>query len=190
MSANIAELRSKLNLKPCPFCGHEPLLAREMLTTDLRYIWGTGYRIYCPECEIAEARDIEAEEAAEKWNRRAPEWVSTKKAVPVDGNEYLVAAAGRFGIARYSLAGNWKTRISVIGYEVTHWREISKDWIPVSETLPAEEGRYLVMYGYDCVFAGYDGNGEWMTDDLCNISRLVTHWQPVPEAPKEDEEDE
>lgn len=84
MSSNIAELRSKLNLKPCPFCGHEPLLAREMLTTDLRYIWGTGYRIYCPECEIAEARDIEAEEAAEKWNRRAPGWVSVDKVLPLN----------------------------------------------------------------------------------------------------------
>lgn len=29
-----------------------------------------------------------------------------------------------------------------------------------------------------------------MTYSLCNITRLVTRWQPVPEAPKEDEEDE
>lgn len=82
MRANIAELRSKLKLKPCPFCWHEPLLAREMLTADLRYMWGTGYRIYCPECEIAEAREIEAEEAAEKWNRRAPGWFSVDKVLP------------------------------------------------------------------------------------------------------------
>ncbi len=190
MRANIAELRSKLKLKPCPFCGHEPLFAREMLTTDLRLIWETGYRIYCPECEIAEAREIEAEEAAEKWNRRAPEWVSTKKAVPVDGNECLIVTAGRLGLARYSLTGKWKMKSCEIGCEVTHWRDISKDWISVSEKLPEEKGRYLVMYGYDCVFADYDGDGEWMTDDLCNISRLVTHWQPLPEAPKKGGDDE
>lgn len=184
MRANIAELRSKLKLKPCPFCGHEPLFAREMLTADLRLIWGTGYRIYCPECEIAEAREIEAEEAAEKWNRRAPEWVSTKKAVPVDGNECLIVTAGRLGLARYSLTGKWKMKSCEIGCEVTHWRDISKDWISVSEKLPEEKGRYLVLqsnYGY--CFADYYGDGEWMEQDLCNITRFVTHWQLLPDKP-------
>lgn len=186
MSANISELKSKL--KPCPFCGRKPKLYEipphtHQIATFMPDFAGE-WICECVICGQALIEGKTAEEAAKNWNRRAPEWVSTKKAVPVDGNECLIVTAGRLGLARYSLTGKWKMKSCEIGCEVTHWRDISKDWISVSEKLPEEKGRYLVLqsnYGY--CFADYYGDGEWMEQDLCNITRFVTHWQLLPDKP-------
>lgn len=65
-----------------------------------------------------------------------------------------------------------------------------QEWIPVSERLPEDSGYYLVVYRDK-----YNGSisiafdmyvkckaGEWWENDFM---RDVTHWMPLPEAPKE-----
>ena len=61
-------------------------------------------------------------------------------------------------------------------------------WIPVSERMPEAEGHYLVwanasrIDGYcdHLAIATYQG-GEWSNE----FNWLVTHWMPLPAAPKE-----
>lgn len=68
-------------------------------------------------------------------------------------------------------------------------------WIPVTERLPENDGKYIVArrigdyYSISvrkfrkevpCWYTGYCGHWERRT---CGI----THWMPLPEAPKEDE---
>lgn len=78
--------------------------------------------------------------------------------------------------------------------------EPRKRWIPVTEGLPEQEGRYLVahllhnrfpwvtvMYfgvpdGYDKGICFYIADDEW-GDVPCDY---VTHWMPLPEPPKEE----
>lgn len=67
---------------------------------------------------------------------------------------------------------------------------VSDKWIPVSEGLPEDSGYYLVVYQDK-----YNGSisiafdmyvkckaGEWWENDFM---RDVTHWMPLPAAPKE-----
>lgn len=62
------------------------------------------------------------------------------------------------------------------------------DWISVKDRLPADDATYLVYGGnkYGIMLAIYYGDGEWLTDDLTNITRFVTHWMPMPMPPKEE----
>ena len=57
---------------------------------------------------------------------------------------------------------------------------------------PEDEDKkaYLVKVGGNVTIAEYHREGEWMTYSLCNITRLVTHWQKLPEAPLTEVEDE
>lgn len=61
------------------------------------------------------------------------------------------------------------------------------EWISVEERLPEEDGYYLVYtkYGYIEV----ERYKTWDDDDLdggywWEFEGLVTHWMPLPEAPK------
>ena len=62
-------------------------------------------------------------------------------------------------------------------------------WTSVKERLPEDDDHYLVWSSYNgCAeVAMYWGDGEWLTDDIVNITRMVTHWMPLPEPPEEDE---
>lgn len=56
-------------------------------------------------------------------------------------------------------------------------------WIPVCERLPEEKGLYLVAVINDherrySKTAWYHGHGNWF------LHQKVTHWMPLPEAPK------
>lgn len=54
------------------------------------------------------------------------------------------------------------------------------EWIKVEEDKPETDGRYLVCEsGVHWCWIGVCSlrNGEW-------DSKLVTHWQPLPEAPE------
>ena len=58
-------------------------------------------------------------------------------------------------------------------------------WISVEERLPEDDDHYLV-WAHDngaAEVALYYGDGEWLTDDLENITRVITHWMPLPEPP-------
>ena len=64
--------------------------------------------------------------------------------------------------------------------------EIEPKWIPVSERLPEEDGRYLCTYEDDiyenCVDFGSYENGEWYVDK-------VIAWMPLPEPYKAESEE-
>lgn len=58
-------------------------------------------------------------------------------------------------------------------------------WIPVTERLPEESGKYLAYCGeYDGICVLYyevlKTKGKWRTK-----WKEVTHWMPLPEAPRE-----
>lgn len=67
----------KIKLKPCPFCGEKP---------KLYDVPEHGYQIALCECSCgsAFAGGKTTEEAAKNWNRRAPEWVSVDKVLPLN----------------------------------------------------------------------------------------------------------
>ena len=59
-------------------------------------------------------------------------------------------------------------------------------WISVKERLP-ETDIYALVYGpsYGCEVCMYYGDGEWLTRDLSNVTRLVSRWMPLPPSPEE-----
>ena len=71
------------------------------------------------------------------------------------------------------------------GYE--QGKQDAVKWIPVTERLPEQNGKYLA-------FALEEENtmdfyyGHWMLHGT-DYRRYVTHWMPLPEPPKEDEDD-
>ena len=87
--------------------------------------------------------------------------------------------------------------------EVLSKKEKTTHWIPVTERLPEENGRYLVRYVRDIDLKGGVHSDEvrimrfvdaqWRFPFICNpdvrkfVTReKVTHWMPLPEPPKED----
>ncbi len=74
-------------------------------------------------------------------------------------------------------------------------------WIPVTERLPKENGRYLVRYVRDIDGVHSDevrimwfADAQWRFPFICNPNvrelvtmEKVTHWMPLPEPPKEGE---
>jgi hypothetical protein len=56
------------------------------------------------------------------------------------------------------------------------------EWIPVSEKVPEEEGRYIVSLDYgDVTIDFFDGEVF-----ICNLGNVVA-WHPLPKPYKEDE---
>lgn len=69
-------------------------------------------------------------------------------------------------------------------------------WISVEERLPEEKGKYIIAYhpcywndvNYDKIKLGTDtfmGKVKWARRKY----RRVTHWMPLPEPPKEDDDE-
>ena len=63
-------------------------------------------------------------------------------------------------------------------------------WIPVSERLPERDGFYLVLEDVNQVAGYYHWCRAfgWNTDGGRINIQSVTHWMPLPETPKGDEE--
>lgn len=82
-------------------------------------------------------------------------------------------------------------------------------WIPVEERLPEEEGAYIVCVDGEVkwdVYCVYDGGERWliynemfhdlMRDPYDNNPKqqkpppVVSHWMPLPKAPKEEKKND
>lgn len=76
------------------------------------------------------------------------------------------------------------------GIKIKLENERESQWRSVKDKLPKDEILYLVWLGNSYDVALYAGNGEWCMPYMDNITTLVTHWMPLPEPPKEDEDDD
>ena len=190
------------NLKPCPFCGRKPKLYEipphtHQIATFMPDFAGE-WICECVICGQAITEGKTAEEAAKNWNRRAPGWFSVDKVRPLGERKCLVttkkASLVKLTVAWYYGYGIWKRDYDgrTIEFKVTHWREMPNDWVDACEKLPPDEDKeaYLVKAGSKVTIAKYYGDGEWMTYSLCNITRLVTHWQKLPKDNPWDGEEE
>jgi hypothetical protein len=76
------------------------------------------------------------------------------------------------------------------------WRAADQhpQWIPVEERKPKERGHYLVYSGYGDVWLSEwmqdnGGRWDWYVAPICvGIISKVTHWMPLPEAPRKEVE--
>lgn len=63
-------------------------------------------------------------------------------------------------------------------------------WISVTDRLPKKKGDYLIYNTYGIVWPyWYDPEGKRWYDDCGYLTESVTHWMPLPEPPKEANED-
>lgn len=75
-------------------------------------------------------------------------------------------------------------------------------WIPVTERLPKtresilgkKSSKVIVAFRFDDGTQGTDTahtlNGEWVFEDhITVVARTITHWMPLPEPPKEEQDD-
>ena len=57
------------------------------------------------------------------------------------------------------------------------------EWISVDERLPTyKDGKVLIYTAYGISIAERTTSNRWRGD--CAIPKLITHWMPLPEAPK------
>ena len=57
------------------------------------------------------------------------------------------------------------------------------EWISVEDRLPTyEDGKVLIYTAYGMSIAERTTSNRWRGD--CAIPKLITHWMPLPEAPK------
>ena len=73
---------------------------------------------------------------------------------------------------------------------------VKSDWIKCSDRLPEEHEDVLVAMNdgkYKSIHVGYAYNGgDWMIDGKFwheEGDPSITHWMPLPDMPKEDDED-
>ena len=82
----------------------------------------------------------------------------------------------------YDDMSNYLQRAYWDGYE--DGKNQAKEWISVKDKLPDTENEVLTCRGHKNLIQVelYWGDGDW-SDDTCD-SIDVTHWMPLPEAPK------
>ena len=60
-------------------------------------------------------------------------------------------------------------------------------WIPVTERLPEDDDDVLIMSSGSISMGYYSTYNEYWADYINVYDDNVTHWMPLPEPPKEDE---
>lgn len=85
-----------------------------------------------------------------------------------------------------------ENHIGEITEKVAQLEAAQTKWISVEERLPENDDNYLVFTSdkNEEEIATYYGDGEWLTHDLTNLTRLVTHWAPLPSMPDPQKEKE
>ena len=56
-------------------------------------------------------------------------------------------------------------------------------WISVKDILPEEDTEVLAYDGRNIWLAWLSGDNTWGSD-ICNLGNDITHWMPLPEPPK------
>lgn len=89
---------------------------------------------------------------------------------------------------------HWEEMMEVRDMAISALREQEeRRWIPVTERLPDENGKYIVNACYDIwdstivmVAEYYSGSRTWYDECCeCSLEGIVTHWMPLPEPPEE-----
>lgn len=79
--------------------------------------------------------------------------------------------------------------VALLGYadKMTNSSNNSNGWISVKDRLPNSTPMVLAMCtdGYELAYYGNYGEGRW-TNTLGTEHLNVTHWMPLPKAPKEE----
>ena len=85
-----------------------------------------------------------------------------------------------------------ENHIGELTEKVAQLEEAQPKWFSVKEWLPENDDNYLVFTSdkNEAEIATYYGDGEWLTHDLTNLTRLVTHWAPLPSMPDPQKEKE
>lgn len=73
-------------LKPCPFCGRSPDVYKApnmMILMGMPYFAGEWICL-CLHCQMSAVGGKKYSDVVQKWNRRAPGWVSVDKVLPLN----------------------------------------------------------------------------------------------------------
>ena len=169
-------------LKPCPFCGSEVIY----ITTDYGYSNDT-VAIFCNTCKTVvklEENDEEGvnekttEKAVRAWNKR---FGSILEQLNIDIEE--LAERIRQSVGEITLLDPKSLEPHI---EPLDCKNV--DWIPVTERLPKEKGRYLVTLELvdtdgtlnDCVTVRIFWGDQW---NVLSFEHVVA-WQPLPKSYK------
>ena len=152
-----------MKIKPCPFCGGDAVLQNKAIAISPELI--PGYRVACGNelCEISPATRIHStkEEAIAVWNHRRDIWISVEDTLPEDDDRVA------------------KRKSSYIDYcyvlATTYWDDDEKPFVDkIIRTRTHKTG----IYDIDKNVTSFE-KWKW------GVSAKVTHWQPIPEPPKE-----
>lgn len=100
------------------------------------------------------------------------------------------------------MAYTWRDEDERLIDDADEKREFIKNWMPdlptvggwisVKDRMPKEEGRYIVYADKgvkSAFYETYEGESRWTDEGERYWDIHVTHWMPLPEPPKEKEND-
>lgn len=109
----------------------------------------------------------------------------------LDGKEYTSCDCDRMGMDAADRIEELVERCARYAEEIAVLRERQR-WIPVTERLPEDDGRYLCRYGFKAAgMVFYQTLDYYATDVQPHFQHeglygmRVTHWMPLLEAPDE-----
>lgn len=112
-------------LKPCPFCRRSPDVYQApnmMILMGMPYFAGEWICL-CLHCQMSAVGGKKYSDVVQKWNRRAPGWVSVDKVLPADCRACLIATAEGWAVAGYYGNGAW-----VLDYDELNIECEAKRW--------------------------------------------------------------
>lgn len=115
--------------------------------------------------DITDSQDYKATEVALKWWYSLPK--EQRKATDIDAEPDIVDAYAD-GV-------------------IYGWN--NPQWIPVEEELPKVDGRYIIADKYGGIEQmNFDAESKyWWLRGTGKMSDFVTHWMPLPKAPRKEE---
>lgn len=109
---------------------------------------------------------------------------------PIDGNElYRIEKLLDTDIVRQDKVA--LNLLEQVLYDIQHVPTLTppNEWVSVDERLPEEKQRVIVRCERVGTSVGWILWGNWMTDIGPGAGK-VTHWMPLPKAPKEEKKND